>query len=86
MIVEHPLDRWVDGCYHVVMPTKSYRSDPRLTSTQISIRVPYMYREQLQREADKRGMSLPALVVETLERVHRPVPLKPLAVIDNEAE
>jgi len=57
-----------------------------LTSTQISIRVPYAYREQLQRIADKQGVSLPALVVEILERVHRPQAPKPINEIDEAAE
>lgn len=67
--------------------TKRFRSsnDPRLTSTQVSIRIPYMYREQLQRLAEKQGVSLPMLVVETLQRVYRPV-APPIRRVDDEAE
>ncbi len=61
------------------------RSDPRLVSTQISIRVPYHYREQLQREAEKRGQLITEMVVETLQRVF-PVKAPPIQRIDDEAD
>lgn len=67
--------------------TRRFRSsnDPRLTSTQVSFRVPYHYREQLQREANKRDVNIPALVVETLYK--RFAPQAPsIQRFDDEAE
>jgi hypothetical protein len=60
------------------------RTDPRFTSSQISIRVPWHYKAQLQRLADNKGVTLPMFVVETLMRTWRPE--APTQEIDEAAE
>jgi predicted HicB family RNase H-like nuclease len=51
-------------------------ADPRELAVQISIRIPFWYREQLLTEAQGQHVSLPALVTDALERVYKPQPPK----------
>jgi hypothetical protein len=60
------------------MPKKSHlfsmNRDPSDVQVQISFRLPFWYREQLIAEAAKLGVSLPTLVLETMERTYAPQP------------
>ena len=50
--------------------------DPRELPVQVSIRLPYWYREQLEGVALKEGYTLPGLVLVALEKTFPPKPLK----------
>lgn len=51
-------------------------TDPRQLAVQISIRMPFWYREQLADEARQTGVSLPQLALDAIERVYVPKPVK----------
>lgn len=53
------------------------KNDPRDLSVQISIRVPFWYREQLFDVAKGLGLTLPQLVTDALQRVHEPLRPEP---------
>lgn len=46
--------------------------DPRELPVQVSIRLPYWYREQLEEQALKTGYTLPGMVLVALEKVYPP--------------
>jgi hypothetical protein len=51
-------------------------TDPRQLAVQISIRMPFWYREQLMDEARAAGVTLPHLALDAIERVYVPKPIK----------
>lgn len=57
------------------MPRRSnIHTDPRDVAVQVSIRMPFWYREQLLDTARQLGASLPELVIDAVQRVHEPIP------------
>lgn len=54
--------------------TSTKERDPRYLPVQISIRVPFWYKEQLQALADDAGSTLPAAVVDLCQRTLKPRP------------
>lgn len=60
------------------MPRRSHLApmerDPNNVAVQISFRLPFWYREQLLNEANKQHVSIPTLVLDTLERTYTPEP------------
>lgn len=49
-------------------------SDPRNISVQVAIRIPYWYREQLDTEARRLGVSIGKLLLDALQRAYQPNP------------
>jgi hypothetical protein len=59
------------------MPTKRRAidpTDPRELAVQVSLRMPFWYREQLLYEARALGVSVPELVLDSVQRVYIPQP------------
>lgn len=54
--------------------TSTKERDPRYLPVQISIRVPFWYKEQLQALADDANSTLPTAVVALLQRQLKPQP------------
>jgi hypothetical protein len=51
-------------------------TDPRELAVQISLRLPFWYREQLMAEARSQGVTVPNLVLDAVQRVYVPKPPK----------
>ena len=51
-------------------------TDPRDLAVQISIRIPFWYREQLINEAATQRVTVPNLVTDAVQRVYKPLPPK----------
>lgn len=66
------LGGWGGGGYPP--PMNSPTTDPRHVSVQLQLRVPFWYKQQLMKEARRRGTNIPALVREALEQVIEPDP------------
>lgn len=72
-----PLDIPTHLCYGRCMATKQVnRKDPRWTSVQLNVRMPFWQREQLEDEARALGMTTNALVLDAVERIYAPDPPK----------
>lgn len=68
------LGAWGHGGYHSLMSTST--TDPRFVSVQLQFRVPFWYKQQLMKEAHKKGTNVPALVRQALEASIVPDPPK----------
>ena len=66
------LREWGHGGYHA--PMQAHATDPRNVSVQLQLRVPFWYKQQLTKEARKRGANVPALIREVLEEAIPPEP------------
>jgi len=54
------------------MATESDQHPPSTIPVTFNLRLPWRYKQQLQAEADKQGMSLHAIIIDALERRYRP--------------
>jgi len=54
---------------------RNVNTDPRLAPVQVTFRVPWIYKTQLDRLAFDQGVTVPTLVVEALEDAYPPEPL-----------
>ncbi len=52
--------------------------DPRLAPIQTTFRLPWAYKMQLDREAAKQGITVPQLIIDTVEAAYPPEPLMPM--------
>ncbi len=57
------------------MATTNVNKDPRLAPIQVTFRVPWSYKVQLDRIAFEQGVSVPSMVVECVEAAYPPEPL-----------
>lgn len=60
--------------YDSYMPS-NVNKDPRLAPIQVTFRIPWAYKTQLDRVAFEQGVSVPNLVVDCLEDAYPPEPL-----------
>lgn len=61
------------------MPTtrqRKERLDPRMVSVQMSVRLPFWRREQLDEEAENARVTTATLIMDALDRVYPPKPPK----------
>lgn len=59
-------------------PIPSANIDPRLAPIQVTFRLPWFYKVQLDRTAAKLGTTVPALIIDATEVVYPPEPLPPM--------
>lgn len=60
------------------MPRTPTPVDPRLAPIQTTFRLPWYYRKQLDREADRQGITVPQLIVDAVEAAYPPATLPPM--------
>ena len=60
------------------MPIANANKDPRLAPIQVTFRIPWIFKVQLDELAHQRGVSVPTLVIDAVEAAYPPNPLGPL--------
>lgn len=64
-------------CYHLHMARRTIDpTDPRQLAVQVSIRMPFWYREQLHYEARALNKTVPEIMLDATERIYIPKPPK----------
>jgi len=61
--------------YVVYMPRTTVSTDPRLAPIQITFRLPWYWKMELDKVASAQGISTAQLVIDAVEEVHPPGPL-----------
>lgn len=52
--------------------------DPRMAPIQVTFRIPWHYKVQLDGEAEKRDTTVPQMIIAMMEDIFPPEPLKPI--------
>jgi hypothetical protein len=60
------------------MPRTPIPTDPRLAPIQVTFRIPWYWKMQLDRIAAEKGTTTPQLMIDAVEEVHPPGPMPPM--------